>query len=220
MKRILPGFLLLLTLTIGLHTNIQAQEEQYESMQSRSDTGKVVKDVTEKKWDWSRARIGGNFGLQFGDVVYVDISPSFGYYVIENKLQVGLGFKNIYYNQKRDYFYYIGSTRYVSPGFKTFLYGPSVFLQYNVWKGLFVHGEYELINKEPYYRARYPEGARINVSHLLLGGGFTQPMGKAGNFYLSLLYNVLDGDESIYTGTFGALPLILRMGFGFGIPGR
>lgn len=218
MRKSIPGLLLFFVLAIGTYTALQAQEEQYESMQARSDTGKVVKDDTEKKWDWSRARIGGSFGLQFGDIVYIDISPSFGYYVIENKLQVGLGFKNIYYNQKKEYVIY--GTPYSYPAFKTFLYGPSVFLQYNVWKGLFVHGEYELINKEPYYRYKYPDGARINVSHLLLGAGFTQPMGKAGNFYISMLYNVLDNEESIYEGTFGAVPLILRMGFGFGIAGR
>lgn len=211
MKKSIPILFLLYLLVPAAF----AQDEQYEPM--RETRVEEKKEKEDKKWDWSRARFGGNFGMQFGDIVYLDLSPSFGYYVIENKLQVGVGFKNIYYNQKRTYIVCYNGICYNSLPFKTYLYGPSVFVQYNVWKGLFIHGEYELINKEPYVPQRYPDRNRINVSHLLLGGGYTQPMGRAGNFYISLLYNVLDGDESIYTGTFGAVPLILRMGFGFGI---
>jgi len=196
-----------------------AQKEQYKAMESTDDTSGVTKVKADKKWDWSRARIGGTFGLQFGNTVYIDISPSFGYYVLENKLLVGLGFKNIFYNQKDSYYYSYNGNNYYSPAYKTYLYGPSFFVQYNIWKGLMAHGEYELINKEPYYPQGKPD--RINVSHLLLGAGYNQPIGKAGNFYISMLYNVLDNEESIYEGTFGNnVPIILRMGFGFGFGGN
>jgi len=215
MKKLISRAILLLICMLSINSLHAQEEEEYEPMQAQS--GDPARPA--KKWQWSRARIGGNFGLQFGDVTYLDLSPSFGYYVIEDKLQVGLGFKNVYLNQKHDQYYYYNGILYLSPAYRTYLFGPSIFSNYNIWRGIFVHGEYELINKEPYFPQRYDKD-RINVSHLLIGGGYTTEIGRAGNFYISALYNVLDGDESIYEGTFGSFPLILRLGFGFGIAGK
>ena len=76
-----------------------------------------------------------------------------------------------------------------------------------------------MANKEP-YNLNNPEN-RINVHHLLLGAGYSSAIGNAGQINISLLYNVLDQDESIYQfGTFGSIPLFLNISFGFGIGGR
>ena len=76
-----------------------------------------------------------------------------------------------------------------------------------------------MVSKRPYNAIRFPGKNRINVDALLLGGGYNQPIGNAGNFYISALVDALNNDESIYTGTFGSFPLILRVGFGFGFGG-
>lgn len=156
-----------------------------------------------KKWDWSQFRVGGNFGLSLGQVTYVEASPAVGYWIIPEKFQFGLSSKFIYQSMRID------NTKW-----KSFLYGGGFFADYVIWNGIFARGEFELINKESYFNNN-----RVNVPHLLLGGGYLQPMGDAGHFYIAAMFNLLDSDESIYAGMFGNFPLILRMGFGFGFPG-
>lgn len=208
--------------------NAQDQEEIYkpmdgpqyqESKKSERDTSKNYRE--DKKWKWEQFRVGGNFGLQFGNVTYIDISPTFGYYVIPQKLQIGVGTKFIYFRQRGgDYQDPNSGIIYQIPDYKNAIFGGGVFTNYTIWKGLFVHGEYEMVSKKPYNTIKYAGKDRINVSALLLGGGYSQPIGNAGNFYISALVDALNTEESIYTGTFGSFPLILRVGFGFGFGGK
>ena len=207
-------------------TYSQDQEEIYKPMEvsgsekAEIDTAKNKRYKEDKKWDWQQFRVGGNFGMQFGNSTYIDISPTFGYYVIPEKLQVGIGTKFIFYKQRGGN--YLDPTTgivYTLPDYKDASYGGGIFSNYTIWKGLFVHGEYEMISKRPYNAIRFPDKNRINVDALLLGGGYSQQIGNAGNLYISALVDALNNDESIYTGTFGSFPLILRVGFGFGFGG-
>jgi hypothetical protein len=176
----------------------------------------LVAQESKGKWDWNNFRLGGNLGLGLGNVTFVDISPTFGYFVIPQKLQVGIGTKFIYYNSRFSYSYIDAFGNIVTvPPYKTFIYGGGFFSNYTIWQGLFAHAEFEMINKDSYFDIN----KRVNVPHLLLGGGYMQPIGRSGNFFIAALFNVLDSDESLYTGTFGNLPLIIRTGFGFGFPG-
>jgi hypothetical protein len=40
--------------------------------------------------------------------------------------------------------------------------------------------------------------ARIWVPHLLVGGGFVQPLGGSGTIYIQVLFDVLQDPNSIY----------------------
>lgn len=207
-------------LIIALFASIQsvnAQDKEYKSIridEVEDDTDAKLKkegekeenkkSLEEKNWKWENFRIGGNLGLSFGRQTYVEVSPAFGYWVLPGKFQAGISTKFIYQSIKYDH-----------QQWKSFIYGGGVFADYVIWKGLFARGEFELINKESFFSTE-----RINVPHLLLGGGYTQEISDYGNFYVAALFNVLDSDESIYSGTFGDLPLILRIGFGFGFPSR
>lgn len=98
-----------------------------------------------------------------------------------------------------------------------FVYGADIYARGFLYKGLFLESRYDLVNKPSYYNL----DRRLWVNHLLLGAGYAAPIGKIGVFNISLLYNVLDNDESIYQGTFSdKVPLIINMGFGFGIGGK
>ncbi|MCO5230695.1 MAG: hypothetical protein M9958_06025 [Chitinophagales bacterium] len=198
---------------------LNAQEQEYQSINkaeqvvpqelkdssNEKESKKVKEQDDDKKWKWNLFRVGGNFGLSFGSITFVELSPTFGYWIIPEKLQVGLSTKSIYQSVKYDN----------GQKWKSFLYGGGAYVDYVIWNGIFAHGEYELVNKESYFSTD-----RVNVSSLLLGGGYIQPIGQTGNFYISALFNVLDSDESIYSGTFGSFPLILKMGFGFGFGGN
>ena len=95
LRRLALTFTLLISFFICSFS--QDQEEIYKPMDAPNseqevvDTAKQKRNKEDKKWDWKQFRVGGNFGMQFGNVTYVDISPTFGYYVIPEKLQVGIG---------------------------------------------------------------------------------------------------------------------------------
>jgi hypothetical protein len=183
----------------------------------------VTRNNTEevKGWDWSKARMGGVFGLQFGNFTSVELSPNFAYNVIE-RLQVGVGFKFLYLSRRGTYFD-PRNPSVVYPPFKTTMYGPSVFTRVMIWDRLFAHLEYEMINKERFYPLTPADfDTRINVHHLLLGGGYALQMGNAGDMYITILFDVINDRESIYRGNFGIgrVPVILKLGFGFGAGGR
>jgi hypothetical protein len=213
--------ILLVFSSFCVHNILFAQEQEYKtnkideiaedtiSIPNNSNTkdtenpnSSVIKEP--KKWDWKQFRIGGNLGLSFGSYTYVEVSPTVGYWIKPEKLQIGISTKFIYQSIKYD-----NGDKY-----KSFIYGGGVFADYVIWRGLFAHGEFELVNKESNFSTN-----RVNVPSLLLGGGYLQPIGDAGHFYIAALFDVLDSDESINVGTFGDLPLIIRIGFGFGFPG-
>jgi hypothetical protein len=223
------SFLILLSMSFQLS---EAQEREYrpvrtpqpQAPQEQAPVEQKAESKTEKektgKWDWENFRVGGSFGLGFGPQIFLDISPSFGYFIQPGKWQVGIGTRFMYWNQRDTLAFFdpLSGRTFLSAPFKTAFYGGSVFSNYNVWNGLVVHGEVEMINRQ-YYNVGIEDYERIWVPHLLVGAGYMQPIGSAGNFFILALFNVLDRDESIYAGSFGNLPLIIRTGFGFGFPG-
>lgn len=185
--------------------NVIQNESDTKSERNRENSRRKQTD-SEKKFNWQNFRVGGNFGLGFGNYTYVDISPAFGYWFIPDRLQLGISSKFLYQSIK--YRNSIDRT-------KNFIYGGGLFTDVVIWNGLFARGEFELINKYSYFQPY----DRVNVPHLLLGVGYMQAVGLYGNFYIAAMFDVLDSDESIYSHTFRNVPLSLKMGFGIGFPG-
>ncbi|HQO88362.1 MAG: hypothetical protein IT274_10530 [Chitinophagales bacterium] len=159
--------------------------------------------LEKKKERLKRLRLGGIFGVQFGNFTYVNISPTVGYMVIKDRLEMGGGPIMIYQRFRYNSF----------DAYNFFDYGVDVYTRGFLYKGLFLEARYDLVNKPSYFNI----DRRLNVHHLLLGGGYAAPISNIGVLNVSLLYNVLDNEESIHRGTFGKFPLILTIGFGFGI---
>ncbi len=215
---------------------VQAQQEDYgkkddkprrsqeqETFDYNSDP-KTKKDGTPKKWDWSKARIGGNFGasFSFGDngAIYLDISPTFGYRINE-VLELGGGFKNIYSKYSNVAVVDQNGIILGYTSFKDYVYGPVGYGRFHIWKGIMAMAQYEMVNKKSYFYNSDGSLDRVNVHHLLIGGGYSQSIGNAGQLNIALLYNVIDSNESIYQyGTFGDVPLFLNISVGFGLQGR
>ncbi len=203
-----------------------AQEENYEQSPVKTnptlndtipDAQPAVSEETEKeepvktkKFDPKKLRIGlNNFGFQIGsyynyNFIFLQASPTVGYLFWKDRLELGTGPIFIYQRYK---------DVYTEDKFNLFTYGASFYTRGYVWKGLFGQAQYDLVNKPSIYDFTH----RVNVSHLLLGAGYSTPIGDNGNFFISALFNVLNSPESIYRGTFGDFPLILNIGFGFGI---
>jgi hypothetical protein len=193
--------------TLERSSNTKKTTEKKSKKEIENERYDALTDIEKKKEKLNRLRIGGNFGFQFGDYTYVNLSPTVGYMAVKERLEVGGG--PIFIFQRYRYAY--------NQAVRSFIYGADVYSRGFVYKGLFLEARYDPVNKPSYKNL----SNRLWVHHLLLGAGYAASIGKIGVFNISVLYNVLDNDESIYQGTFSSkVPLIINMGFGFGVGGK
>jgi len=145
---------------------------------------------------------GGYFGLQFGTVTLINVSPLASYRITE-KFHTGLGLTYQYYKDNT-----------YSPSYTSSAYGGSVFARYFIWGDLFAHAEYAplYITNFVYYPPYIPDDGRAPWAHdLLLGGGYRQWIGQKAFLSLMVLFNV---NETIYSPYSNP---IIRIGFGAGL---
>ena len=133
---------------------------------------------------FQRVTVGGNFGLQFGRVTFIDISPTFGYRFTD-RFTAGPGI-TYRYLKFRDL-----------PG--SSLYGGRIFARQRLGQQFFVQTEYESLNTE--YRTNNPDRpiSRTWVPGFFAGGGLFQPIGQRAAIIVSALYNLTyDATRSPY----------------------
>lgn len=141
-----------------------------------------------------RLFFGGNLGLSFGSLTYINVSPLVGVRLTE-KMGAGVGPTYTYFNDRRTTYKYDSES-----------YGGRLFAQYRVFESVLLYSEYELLNTEV-PDLLYTALERRNISSLFVGGGYIQQVGRNSGISITLLYNVLEGDYPIYEN-----PLI-RTGF-------
>lgn len=146
-----------------------------------------------------RVYVGGGLGLNggtdgFGNrYFYYGLSPIIGYMVTQ-KFSVGTGISWQHYSYP-DF----------KPKFTIDQYGFSPFLRYN-FSQLFAYGEYNLINTPTVGNTQ-----RRNFDRLLLGLGYSQPLGNRGALNVMGLYDVLYRQQERAF----ASPWVLRVFFSF-----
>ena len=161
-----------------------------------------------------RIFFGGNFGLQFGDITLVGVSPLIGYRFTE-KVAAGVSLSYKYYHYK--YFFYNPYANSFSD-MKSNIYGGSVFGRYYFVENLFGHAEYEyLIYSYDNYNpnssgSSYSKSTQtVDVPGLYLGGGYRQPIGGRTSFTITILYNIMESPYSPYSNP------IIRAGVNVGL---
>jgi len=151
--------------------------------------------------------LGGNVGLQFGDVTLIDVSPVLEYHFNEH-LSSGIGGTYKYYKMK---------SLYGGSDLTSHYYGGSLFARYymgdeflDFLKDVFLHTEYEMLNIR--YKA-YDDSGYINdmVESVFVGGGYRSPIGRNSYANILVLWNLNDVVNSPYSN-----PLI-RVGVMFGL---
>ena len=138
---------------------------------------------------------GGNLGLQFGTVTFIDVSPLIGY-KITTKISAGIGATYEYYHYKDRYY-----------DIETNVYGGRLFGRYYFTKTFFAHGEYEYLNLQAFDYG-YPH--RIGINSFLAGGGYIQRFGRNSAFVAMILYNFT---PTIYTPENPIIRLGVNIGF-------
>jgi len=195
-------FIVLLIAFFGLYLTTFAQNEEYykkdtlpqqkrqstiiipneaERKETKVDTrpveGRPVSELPASILD--RLRLGGSFGLNFGNFTNINLSPMAGLNLTD-KLVAGVGITYMY-------------TSFRPPGASASQrssssnYGGRVFLMYNLLPIITLQAEYEGLN------VRYTDAsqrlARTWIGSPLIGGAYTQPLG--GRFTRSILFTAL-----------------------------
>ena len=205
MKRKILLSLICLSL-VFFSTNVFAQTDTTDSVTEQQllngeEETTAASDTQDKPSFRDRLFFGGNFGLQFGNVTNIDISPLVGYRITP-KFSAGLGITYQY-------------IRYNDFDYNTSVYGGRLFSRFivtgpNAPTNVFIHAEYEILN-----------GDVINPNTLLIekdwvpgafaGLGFIQGIGGRAAFGLTVLYNFLYDPERSFYGS----PWVVRAGFTF-----
>ncbi len=156
----------------------EAERRQTEA-QSRPVEGRPVEGAPMSMLD--RLRLGGSFGLNFGNFTNINLSPMAGLN-LTNKFVAGVGLTYMYTSFRPRGV--PGSQRRSNSN-----YGGRVFMMYNLLPIITLHAEYESLNVE-YPDASTSNGrARTWLGSPLIGGAYTQPLG--GRFTRSILFTAL-----------------------------
>lgn len=167
---------------------------------------RIIKpDAKQKSPFMERISLGGYLSVQFGSIVYVEVTPVVTYRVT-NPFYVGVGFTYMYYKDKR----YV--PEYSSNGI-----GGRLFARYHVWRDLFAQVEYDPLKLS--YFSDYDEFGnyvgwhkeKVWVHDLLLGGGYRQWIGGKAFATFMVFFNV---NETVYSPYRNP---IIRIGFGVGL---
>ena len=152
---------------------------------------------------------GGNFGLQFGSITNIEVSPIAGYRIFP-WFSVAAGPK-----------YQLYGENYAGFKFNTHIYGGRTFLRIIVigdfdefiplgfHGGLFAHAEYEALNLERQYFDLTGSEGRFWLNSVLVGGGISQPLSDRASVNIMVLWNLNETANSLYNSP------IIRFGFNF-----
>ncbi|MEM1137694.1 MAG: hypothetical protein AAGI07_17785 [Bacteroidota bacterium] len=171
--------IIFLSLFVFFCANVNAQDEE---------------EQKEKIPLLDRLYFGGNVGLQFGDITFIDVSPQVGYRVTE-KFSAGVGGTYRYINNKIFF-----------PPFETNVLGYRIFARYDVTPVVYPYAEYENLSLRI-----GNETNREWFDAFFIGAGFFQPIGRRGGINILALYNLnYTAITSLYN-----TPWVFRVGFQF-----
>ncbi len=143
---------------------------------------KTQKTTQTKDFDPDKISFGGNFGLIFGSLTVLDISPWVGYRVLP-KVTPGIGMSYMYYRDQ-----------WSGTPYSTNLFAARTFLRVDVAGPVFVYGEIEALNFDYFDRFTF-ERERIWFTSPIVGVGYMQMSGDRSAFMLSVLYALRSEEE-------------------------
>jgi hypothetical protein len=151
------------------------------------------KDVPPLK---DRLFFGGSFGLQFGTITDIQLSPIIGLWVLPRLgIAAGPNFRFYKYHYDRTNIY--GGRSYLQ---FIFLQDLNSIIPFGVHTSLFFHIEYEALSLQSSFWKMPPYTAeRFMISTVLAGGGFSQQIGRRSSLNFMLLWALNDSGYGIYS---------------------
>jgi hypothetical protein len=146
-----------------------------------------------------RLVFGGGFGLQFGNVTLLDLSPTIGYRLSDQlTLGTGISYK---YNHIKDYTVDPNTGSWYD--YASNVYGGSIWARYYVLQNIFAHAEIEQLRinyRYTSFSAQQPVRVKdgVDVTSVLVGAGYRQPLGGRVFFNILVLFNLNEGNYTPY----------------------
>ena len=153
---------------------------------------------------WERVYFGGDFGMAFGSVTSVNISPEMGY-LFTDRFSAGGGIIYQYYGVKN-----------ITYPIKTSVYGGKVFVRYFIWDNLFLYNTNEIVSLESKYydySGQYQNQNRFWIVSPLVGAGYMSRFSNKGGVSIMVLFNLNNSRNSPYY-YYDGMPII-RLGISF-----
>ena len=175
---------------------------------AQSEEDPAVKDLQFNQ----RLVYGGGFGMQFGNVTLLDFSPSIGYRVSDQlTLGTGISYK---YNYIKEYTLDLNSGSWYD--YSSNVYGGSIWGRYYILRNIFAHAEIEQLRIDYKYTSvssTIPTLVKngVDVTSVLVGGGYRQPLGGRVFFNILVLFNLNETDFTPYSNP------IIRAGISVGM---
>ena len=179
---------LLIFLSFSAADGQAVKSDQFPYDQKSTDGTPPVKD---------RLFYGGSFGLMFGTITDIQVSPVIGFWVLP-RVAVATGPTYRYYKDQID---------------RTALYGGRAYLQFVVIQdlgsllhvgghtGIFLHVEDELLSLKTSFWQNPPpyKSDRFYVNSVLAGAGLSQQIGRRSSLNFMLLWPLNETVYEIYT---------------------
>jgi hypothetical protein len=161
-----------------------------------TSSGQYVRESSKKPPLRDRVFYGGSFGLQFGTITNIQLSPVAGIWLMP-RLAVAAGPSWQYYKDL------LGKTNiYGGRGFMRFMFIQDLnqVIPIGIRLGFYVHGEYEVLNLESaFWSGVYTDDSRFWEQNVLAGLGLSQPIGMKSSFNVTFLWSVTDSEYQIYS---------------------
>lgn len=202
-------FLLCVIFLLSAITLFAQYDYEDEDLKKKPQTETKEKKPTpapDRKFKPENLSIGGYFGLSFGNVVFVDVSPVAAYR-FHKRFALGTGVIYQYLNYK-DYY---------PPPYqdynKTQTFGGRIFPRVFIWEELFAQMEYMVLNGEVAYvntgTGLPAYEIRETFHNVFFGAGYNIPMGDRA--YFTILFSINLTENTLYP---NRQPYI---SFGFGV---
>lgn len=175
---------LLLIIFFGQLVFAQGEYDSEVPVQSEEEFVGFNKNGKEKK-DLSRIRIGGSAGLSLGNrQLGFGISPTVGYQVIEDRIEIGTGILYDYYRYKEPGFKYVENT-----------VGSNNYVRIYVWEGLFA--QFRGVYQKTYITVNTTGLTPIRLGNVFGGAGYQYAISEKVFVNFGLEINLIPYDLSV-----------------------
>ena len=179
---------LILFMSFSIISAQKGKEEQLPYDQTSKEETPPIKE---------RLFFGGNFGLQFGTITDIQISPVIGFWILP-RVAVAAGPTYRYYKDVD-----VATTLYGGKGYLQLvvIQDLSSFLPMGAHTGIFLHAEDELLSlKSSFWKYPLPYTSdRFYVNTVLVGGGLSQQIGRRASLNFMVLWPLNDSGYDIYS---------------------